>query len=439
MFRILRENLVFYQQKLGAKASQSVTGIIYEKILKISSATNKLHSKGDIITFIQVDSQKLLFLFETLPTVSKLPFQIVFCIVYLYLFVGWTFLIALGIISVFVVGNYFLAIAISKYQKVRMKAVGKRTNAVSEVIDNIKLIKFYSWIDNFMEKANKTRNEELWILFKRLLLWICNISFFVVGYPILACSIFISATLWFDQTISVPYAIAILQVLSSLQSSTRRLPFFIGQVVEFLISMNRIQTFLLTDEIEKDQLIYQSKEAETDHSVIISESNFYWGFEKPAEPKKGRKAKKAIKDVERADSMRGSMISQRTVTLDENVNMSFQKSVLGKSTDTYSEMSMSQDLEGSKMTQLSQKVGLQDIDLEVKHGEFIAIIGEVGSGKSSIISSIIGDMLFVDQDTMNTFASEEVHEVTKKSNKDKILKMNQDIFDNFEKTRKENT
>lgn len=223
MFRILRENLVFYQQKLGAKASQSVTGIIYEKILKISSATNKLHSKGDIITFIQVDSQKLLFLFETLPTVSKLPFQIVFCIVYLYLFVGWTFLIALGIISVFVVGNYFLAIAISKYQKVRMKAVGKRTNAVSEVIDNIKLIKFYSWIDNFMEKANKTRNEELWILFKRLLLWICNISFFVVGYPILACSIFISATLWLDQTISVPYAIAILQVLSSLQSSTRRL------------------------------------------------------------------------------------------------------------------------------------------------------------------------------------------------------------------------
>lgn len=77
-FRISRENLTFYQQKLGAKASQALTGLIYNKILKISSATNKLHKKGDIITFIQVDSRKLLFLFETLPSVSKLPFQITF-------------------------------------------------------------------------------------------------------------------------------------------------------------------------------------------------------------------------------------------------------------------------------------------------------------------------------------------------------------------------
>jgi ABC-type bacteriocin/lantibiotic exporter with double-glycine peptidase domain len=114
VFRISRENVIFYQQKLGAKASQALTGLIYSKVLKISNATNKLYKKGDIITFIQVDSRKLLFLFETLPSVSKLPFQIVFCVIYLYLFVGWTFMIALGIITIFVIGNYFLAIATAK-------------------------------------------------------------------------------------------------------------------------------------------------------------------------------------------------------------------------------------------------------------------------------------------------------------------------------------
>ena len=46
---------------------------------------------------------------------------------------------------------------------------------------------------------------------------------------------------------------------------------------------------------------------------------------------------------------------------------------------------------------------LKSMNLWVKKGEFIAIIGEVGSGKSSIISSLIGDMLYIDFDTYGEF------------------------------------
>ena len=75
--RIARENYLFYQQRLAAKATQAMTGLIYSKIHRISSATNKDHSKGDIITFIQIDAGKLNMLFQTLPSVSRLPFQII--------------------------------------------------------------------------------------------------------------------------------------------------------------------------------------------------------------------------------------------------------------------------------------------------------------------------------------------------------------------------
>lgn len=33
------------------------------------------------------------------------------------------------------------------------------------------------------------------------------------------------------------------------------------------------------------------------------------------------------------------------------------------------------------------------MDLTIKKGEFVCIIGEIGSGKSSILSSVLGDML----------------------------------------------
>ena len=40
---------------------------------------------------------------------------------------------------------------------------------------------------------------------------------------------------------------------------------------------------------------------------------------------------------------------------------------------------------------------LKGIDLTVFKGEFVAIIGEVGAGKSSIINTMCGDMLLMNQ------------------------------------------
>lgn len=46
---------------------------------------------------------------------------------------------------------------------------------------------------------------------------------------------------------------------------------------------------------------------------------------------------------------------------------------------------------------LNQIITLRDINLSIKHGEFVCIIGDVGSGKSSLLSAIIGDMLYLDR------------------------------------------
>ena len=43
-------------------------------------------------------------------------------------------------------------------------------------------------------------------------------------------------------------------------------------------------------------------------------------------------------------------------------------------------------------------LNLKNIDLKIKRGEFVTVVGDVGSGKSSLLSAINGDMLFVPQD-----------------------------------------
>ena len=44
---------------------------------------------------------------------------------------------------------------------------------------------------------------------------------------------------------------------------------------------------------------------------------------------------------------------------------------------------------------LESILDLKDIDLKVRKGELVVIVGEVGSGKSSLLNAIIGEMIFV--------------------------------------------
>lgn len=38
---------------------------------------------------------------------------------------------------------------------------------------------------------------------------------------------------------------------------------------------------------------------------------------------------------------------------------------------------------------------LRDVEFEVMRGEFVCVIGDTGSGKSSLLNAIIGDMIHV--------------------------------------------
>ena len=48
-------------------------------------------------------------------------------------------------------------------------------------------------------------------------------------------------------------------------------------------------------------------------------------------------------------------------------------------------------------------LNLKDIDLKIKAGEFVCIIGEVGAGKSSLLKAIIGDLLYIEQSEIDKY------------------------------------
>ena len=56
-----------------------------------------------------------------------------------------------------------------------------------------------------------------------------------------------------------------------------------------------------------------------------------------------------------------------------------------------------EEAKNTETVSIDSLVVLKDIDLNIKRGEFVCIIGDVGSGKSSLLNSIIGDLIPINQ------------------------------------------
>ena len=50
---------------------------------------------------------------------------------------------------------------------------------------------------------------------------------------------------------------------------------------------------------------------------------------------------------------------------------------------------------------MDQIIALEELDISIKKGSFTVIIGPTGSGKSSLLSSMLGELLYLPKDTIN--------------------------------------
>lgn len=160
------------------------------------------------------------------------------------------------------------------------------------------------------------------------------------------------------------------------------MPLFVGQLIEFQVSMHRIQNFLLCDEIVPSLVQNESDQNEDMAIRIRNKGNFHWGYVSPEE-------------IQKHLLMQRKKQKRKQKKLDE------------------SEISKIKSLEVEDVPSL---LALKEMDFEIETGKFVCIIGDVGSGKSSILSALIGDMLYLSQQDT---ASADLNNVTELSQQDR--------------------
>lgn len=242
--KILLIQAEFKQAILADKSYNGLVGLLYSKLLRVSSATNKQFSQGELINFIQVDSEKLCEIAFSFPPVARLPIQLIFSIIFLYYYVGYFVFVIFIMGGITIVVNYFFAKINAGIQKKALERKDRRMNATTEIVNNIKIIKLNSWNDYFINKVFSLRSLELFQVRKG---YIINSLEIIISWVITPYILLFTFSLFFltDHDLSLANAFACMHVMYSLESPIKWIPNFIGYLMEFVVSMNRIQKFLL--------------------------------------------------------------------------------------------------------------------------------------------------------------------------------------------------
>ncbi|RFU35837.1 hypothetical protein B7463_g476, partial [Scytalidium lignicola] len=286
---------------------------------------------GTIINLMSVDSFKLSevtaylhFLFASAPT------QLIVAIFLLYKILGLSSIPGLIVMAILLPVNIALASGFGKIQKKIMAATDKRIHTTDEVMQNIRVIKFFAWENRFSQLVNEKRAVELKELRKKYVLWAFAVAIWNTVPVIITFFSFMFYTMVEKKPLYPSIAFTAISLFSILRVPLDQLGDMIAHVQESKVSVDRIEEFLNEEETEKyDQLTPDITNEDGVEMIGLKNATFSWGGK-------------------------------------ETVNSG-----------------------------ISDAFRLMDIDIQFVIGELNIIVGPTGSGKTSLLMALLGEMTLI--------------------------------------------
>ena len=343
--------------KVAINLRTSLSNLVFCKALRLSSKAKRKRTSGEVINLFSIDSGRFANYAQVFVYFWSSPFQIIIGFYSLYLLLGNAVFFAMFTCIIIMISQYFLNRYRNEYLTTQMKINDQRMMLINEVLSGIKIIKLYAWEKAFIKKITEKRNNQIRYIkliyyLDMLVNWIFySVTPFIILITTISIYIFFIDSSQFTPEI----AFVAIPILNILNRPIEDLPSLIAYYFTCKVSLKRLSNFYGEDELEN----YVDRRY--DNNVVLSIKNkarFVW-YEND-----NLNYNHAFRD-EKNDTESSSMSSISKLDLSSNERKPFE---------------------------------LKDIELEVKRGSFVAAIGSVGSGKSSLISAILGEMHLVEND-----------------------------------------
>ena len=424
----LEIHTLMHMNIVGNRASFELNCFIYKKILSASpSSFIQRATEGEIVNFVQVDSTRLSWMIMTSPNIFINPIQIVAYSYLLFDFFSFSFFAGLGILLIFFLINLRISKLFHYYQKKMLAKKDIRMRASTETFENIKILKLYNWEKEFMKKCLLTRKDEMDAMRTRFNVTTTNISLFWLCPSLVACAT-LGLYQYLNDRLSISTMLIGLSLFTKLQGPVRQLPGIINNIIESAVSMKRIEDFIRQPETINEYVHRGNYDPKGEYAIKITDGNFSWGVKQEEKKKKDEKKDEKDENIKNDEKEEKKETDDNMIKTDENENdnLDSHRNTKNKINDLEENLVPSSgretqineiktDIEkdneikkegdsyikdGCKIQidfpkNVKFDVTLKNINLEIKPGEILGIIGEVGSGKSSLLQAILNCLILL--------------------------------------------
>ena len=155
------EYFCFQMIEVGHRAHTSLKTILFQKDLRMTSATNKDFSEGEISSIIMGDSNKIWDFIWQLPEFLECPFVLISSCYFTFQAIGYYgFIVVFLTLAQFAL-SYYRENAEKDVHKEIQEKTDKRMLHINESFQNIKGVKLYGWENKFINKIEDIYKEEV--------------------------------------------------------------------------------------------------------------------------------------------------------------------------------------------------------------------------------------------------------------------------------------
>ncbi|XP_054751628.2 ATP-binding cassette sub-family C member 9-like isoform X1 [Lytechinus pictus] len=365
----------FWTAVEGVHIKSAIQSLVYEKSLRLSTyaMSGGMMSMGQVTNHMSVDATNLQFFFNFGNELWIIPIRIALTLVLLYMQLGAPSLIGSSLFFIVIPIQIFIATATARFTKEVLIRSDKRLKSSNELLEGIKVLKLYGWERLFEEGIKKLRAYELDKLFQVYSLSAIN---FVTnsGTPILVNLLsFTTYTAITGNVLAPDVAFSSLSFFNNLTSPMFIFPYVISLFVNAHVSTKRLQSYFSGPEVEGSPL-NDLPNGSTDYDQMSV-------------------SVRRCRSKDQTNSKGDELEIESSRLLDSHGNGGSNYGSMQKSSSSLPSDVAIRITNGSyTWDPYSTAPIIRDLNIDIPAGQLTVVIGTVGSGKSSLLQAIMGEM-----------------------------------------------
>ncbi|KAJ2894628.1 hypothetical protein IWW38_002516 [Coemansia aciculifera] len=338
-----------------------------------AGSTAQAAADGKVMNLVTTDIMRVVESFAYPDKSLSLPLTLIIGIWYMYLLLGVSALVGLSITVLYIPLSNALMLYVAKVERKLSSLSDERVTVITELLQGIRAVKLFGWESRFLEMVDERRELQLKYMWKNMASWIAVTVFSTFAPMLILVVIFVVYVIGFGNNLTAEVAFTSIAVFQFMRLAFVDLPVFSSWIIaagpgfgEARRSLGAYHSATGLDELgfEAADLEWESPSSDT---------------------KSGDKSVAASKGLGIVGT---SDISEQTPLLSDMPQTHVETSSVNESYASVGHNGSERNDRDDDMVRFS----LKDIDVRFPHGALSIVAGPTGSGKSSLLSALIGEM-----------------------------------------------